>query len=277
MDPEHALGWACLAWAETLAAVTGHKELEEGIPKAREAAARALALAPDLAEGHLALGVIQHWYDFDFKGAEASYRRALEIAPDNAEVVRAAGLLAFCLGRFDQAIELCRRAVEQDPLSVSSYAYLGRAFRGAGQLEEAEGAFRKGLEMSPESTATHLLLAMVLDAQGRREEALAEILQERADWARLYGLAIIHQTGDRPAESDAALRELTEKCGTSAAYQVAGAHAARGEVDAAFEWLERAYELRDSGVALTKVEPLLRPLHSDPRWRPFLRKVGLED
>jgi tetratricopeptide (TPR) repeat protein len=220
--------------------------------------------------------VVQHWYEFDFRGAEASYQRALEVAPDNAEVLRAAGLLAFCLGRFDEALGLCRRAIDLDPLSVSTYAYLARVYRGTGQLPEAESTFRKGLEMSPESTSVHLLLGLVLDAQGRREEALAEVMQEPANWARLYGLAIVHHTGGRPAESDAALSELTETCGTSAAYQVAGAHAGRGEIDAAFEWLERAYALRDSGVALTKVDPLLQPLHSDPRWQPFLRKVGLD-
>jgi serine/threonine-protein kinase len=275
-DSGHALAWACLSWAETLASVTGHKPLAEGIPLAREAAARALALAPDLPEGHLALGVIRHWYDFDFKSAEASYTRALESSPNNAEVLRAAGLLTFCLGRLDEAIALCRRAIEQDPLSVSSYTYLGRALRGADRLQEAEAAFRKMREISPESTSTHLLLALVLDARGQRNEALAEVLKEPADWARLFGLAIIHHTGGRPSESDTALRELTETCGTHAAYQVAVAHAVRGETDAAFEWLERAHALRDSGVAMTKAEPLLRPLHADPRWMPFLRKLGLE-
>lgn len=136
---------------------------------------------------------------------------------------------------------LCRRATEQDPLSVASYTYFGRVCRAAGLLADAEDAFRKALEISPEGVTSRLLLAWTLDAQGRGEEALAEAMSETAAWARLCALAVIHHTGGRPAESDRALRDLTEKHSGDAAYQVALAHAARGEADQAFEWLERAY------------------------------------
>jgi serine/threonine protein kinase/tetratricopeptide (TPR) repeat protein len=277
VDPGHALAWAGLSWAHALEAAVGFAPVLEGNARARDAAERALRLEPDLAEGHLALGTVQLWHDWDWKSADASFRRALELAPGNAEVLRASGLLAYNLGRLDEAMALCRRAIEQDPLTVSSYTYFGRVCRWAGLLSEAEDAFRRGMEISPEGVASGMLLALTLDGQGRGEEALAEAMSEKEDWARLCALAIIHHTGGRPAESDRALRELIDRRAGDAAYQIAMAHAVRGESDAAFEWLDRAYSQRDSGLAIMKPEPVLRSLHADPRWEAFLRKMGLAD
>ena len=118
---------------------------------------------------------------------------------------------------------------------------------------------------------------MSLLAQGRSDEALAEALQEPEEAYRLCALAIIHHAADRRAEADAALHELIDKHGDDAAYQVAIVYAARGETDLAFEWLERAYAQRDSGLSEMKIQPWLRPLHADPRWGVFLRKMGLDD
>jgi hypothetical protein len=94
---------------------------------------------------------------------------------------------------------------------------------------------------------------------------------------RLFALAVIQHDAGRHAESDQALHELAEKYGDVGAYQVAQAHAARGEAAPAFEWLERAFTQRDAGIFWTKVDPLLGSLHSDPRWGLFLRKLGLAD
>lgn len=276
-DPGHALAWACLSWAHALEGAIGFAGVDDAFPKAREVAQHALALEPELAEGHLALASVQHWYDWDWKSADASYRRALELAPGNAEVLRAVGLLALCLGRPDEAETLCRRAIDQDPLSVSSYTYLGRVYRSKGLLADAEHVFRKALEISPDGAASHGLLAWTLDEQGRGEEALEESLKEKEDWARNTSLAIIHHTAGRAAESDRALRELIETRARDAAYQVAEVYAMRGEADQAFEWLERAYAQRDSGVALTKCDPHFRSLHGDARWGAFLKKLGLPD
>src|SRR6185436_1196197 len=102
-------------------------------------------------------------------------------------------------------------------------------------------------------------------------------LRESEEWARLWALAIIHHAAGRPAEADAALRELIDKFSEGAAYQLAEAYAARGETDRAFECLERAYDASDPGLSSMRVEPLLVALHDDPRWGAFLRKMGLAD
>jgi tetratricopeptide (TPR) repeat protein len=277
IEAGQALAWAWLSWAETLAAITGHGQLDSGIGRAREAVTRAMALEPDLAEGHLALGWIRLWYDFDWRGAEDSFRRALELAPGNAEVMRAAGMMAHIHGRFEEALARWLSALEQDPLSVSSYAFIARAYTAMGRLPEAEDAFRKGLEISPEATLIRCLLALVLDEQGRHDEALAEVSKEPAEWARLFGLGIVHFNSGRPEESRRALQSLIEVGATHSAYQIAVVHTVRGELDAAFEWLERAYVQRDSGLAFMRAHGQLRSLQGDPRWRPFLRKMGFSD
>jgi TolB-like protein/Tfp pilus assembly protein PilF len=278
LDPEFALAWAELGRAyASEAGQWGCAPVVEGFARAREAVARALVLEPDLAEGHAEMGWIQMIHDWDWRGAEASYRRALELAPGNAVALRRAGLLASNLGRLDEAIGLVRRAVEQDPLSANAYGILGLVLHATGRLEEAEAAFRKALELSPQRAATHAHLSLSVLAQGRGEEALAEALREPDEARRLWALAIIHHAAGRRAESDAALQELIAKYEIDSAYQVAEVYAARGEADLAFEWLERAYAQRDGGLAEMKTDPRLRSLHVDPRWDAFLRKMGLAD
>jgi Flp pilus assembly protein TadD len=172
---------------------------------------------------------------------------------------------------------LYRRAIEQDPVNPGAYYSLGNVLDAAGRAAEAEQAYRKVLELSPQQIIVRDFLALNLLAQGRSDEALAEALQEPQEVYRLCALAIIHHAEDRGVEADAALHDLIDKHAEYAAYQVAIVYAARGETDVAFEWLERAYTQRDSGLSETKIQPWLRPLHADPRWGVFLRKMGLAD
>jgi serine/threonine protein kinase/tetratricopeptide (TPR) repeat protein len=276
-DPGHALAWVALARAWAYMAGFGWAPVAEGYGRAREAAQRALTVEPDLAEGHMALGELKAAHDWDWKGADASLRRALELAPGNADVLRAAGGLACDLGRLEEAAMLGRRAVEQDPLSSGAYMALGHAYRLAGMNSDAEEAIRRALEFAPQRVAGRMVLSVVLLLQGRTEDALAEAEQEREEWARLSALAVVQHARGRREEADGALADLTRKYGNVAGLQIAAVHAFRGDTEAAFEWLESAYRERDPGLASMKREPLFLSLHSDPRWGAFLKKMGLED
>ena len=276
LDPDHALAWATLGQAYPWAAGTGLMSPDEGMMRGREAAERALAIEPNLAEGHTALGLVRHWYAYDWTGAEASFARALELAPGSADALQAAGMLDYCLGRFDRALELMRRAGDADPLSMIGPTYVSRILFSAGRLAEAEAEARSTLARWTASTREHSLLALVLVAQGRNEEALVEASAEPTSWARLWSLAIVAWKAGRNAESDAALALLEQEHGDSSAFQVAQVRAVRGESDAAFAWLERALEAHDAGIALAKVSPHLNALHGDARWPAFLRRIGLE-
>jgi len=169
-----------------------------------------------------------------------------------------------------------RRAIDADPLSMIGPSYVARIYYSAGRLKEAEAELRSNLARSTSSTREHATLAFVLMEQGRGDEALAEARAETADWARQWALAAIYWRLGRKAESDEALAQLGRDHAHDATIQVAQVRAVRGENDAAFAWLERARDVRDSGVALVKVSSQLKSLHTDPRWAVFLRKVGLE-
>jgi TolB-like protein/Flp pilus assembly protein TadD len=275
-DPEFALAWVSLSAAYAEEAGQSWVPLAAGLGRAREAAARALALEPKLAEAHAATGWIRMNYDCDWRGAEASFGRALELAPGNAAGLRHAAGLAFRLGRLDEAIKLWGRAIEQDPLNASAYHSLGITLDAADRLAEAEQAYRKALELAPQRHGAHAFLGLNLLAQGRSDEALDEALREPESW-RFYALAIIHHAAGRRAEADAALNELIAKHAGDAAFQIAVVYAARGEMDLSFQWLERAYVQRDPGLSDLKCISLLRPLRADPRWGALLRKMGLAD
>ena len=101
-------------------------------------------------------------------------------------------------------------------------------------------------------------------------------MRESESWARNFALALIHHAAGREAQADEALHERIRTDAHDAAYQIAEVQAVRGDIDAAFEWLERAYAQRDAGIPWTKIDPFLRSLHGDPRWNIFLRKAGFE-
>jgi len=276
-DPEFARAWVELALAYSREADWGWAPVAEGYARAREAVKRGLSLEPDLAEGHVENARIAMQYDWDWRGAEASIRRALELAPGNARGLRMAGSIALNQGHFKQAIALIRQALEQDPLSASAYSNLATALHAEDSFEESEHAFQKALELAPQSTFARAFFSMTLLSQGRGEEALAEAMREPDEVIRLWALGIIQHALGRREDSDKSLRDLIERGAADAAFQIAEFHAARGEADAAFEWLERAYTQRDGGLTLMKTRPRFRFLHGDPRWDALLKKVGLAE
>jgi serine/threonine protein kinase/tetratricopeptide (TPR) repeat protein len=276
LDPEFALAWAELGRMFARGAGLGWAPIDEGFRKAREAAMHSLSLEPRLAEGHALMAFIQVNYDWDWRSAEHSLRRAMELAPGNDLVLRRAGMFAYVFGRNEEAIRLFHSALARDPLNVASWNNLGLAYRAASRLEEAANAYRKVKELLPGSILASAYLSLVLAAQGKGEEALAEAPGEKDEMYRLWALAIVQHDLGRRTESDEALRLLIEKDAGDAAYQIAQVHAARRETDAAFEWLERAYEQRDAGLSMLKSSVELRNLHGDPRWLALIRKLGLE-
>ncbi|HEY6572758.1 MAG TPA: tetratricopeptide repeat protein, partial [Candidatus Eisenbacteria bacterium] len=277
IDPTHALAWSELARAHMNEVNGAWTPIEEGMARCRAAVEQALALEPDLAEALARRGSIKKNWDWDWRGAEADYRRALELAPGSAVVLDGAGVLAESLGRLDEAISLMRRAVEKDPLSAAGYSNIGVTYHAAGMLAEAEDATRKAIELAPQRVVIHSSLALILLDQGRAEEALQEALREPEETFRLWALAVVHHAAGRSRESDEALDALIASYADDWAYQVAEACAARGQTEEAYRWLDRAYAQRDPGLSYLKPDPLLRPLHADPRWPVLLAKVGLAE
>src|SRR5438477_4954424 len=275
IDPSFALAWAGLSQIHFVQAGYGFAPINEGFERAREAAQNALRLAPDLAEGHIALGTVLEGNDWNFTAAEASFRRALELAPGDANALRAAAQLERILGRVDEALGLIRKAVALDPLSARTHRQAAMIALMCERFDEAAMSFQLALDLEPNAALNHAFLAITRLFQGRAEEALTLAKAESHDVFRNVAFAMFHRVQGRTAESDAALQRLASGFGWTAAYQVAEVYAYRDEVDKAFEWLERAYAQRDPGVTYSATDVILRSLHADPRWQPFLKRMGL--
>lgn len=276
LDPGFALCWAELGRAYTIEAGRAWVTVGEGFDLAREAAMRALELEPELAEGFALLGRIQITYDLDLASAEISYERALELAPGSSDVLDGASVLYYKLGRLDEAVELGRRVLIQDPLSAAFWHNLGLTCHAADLLDESEKAFRRALEIAPQRFVSAALLAIVLMDQDRGEEALAQAMLEPDVFWRVWSLAIINHASGRRSDSDQGLQKLLMEHAVNNDYQIAEVYSMRGELDMAFEWLERAISDRDAGVTHGKVNPRFRPLHGDPRWAVLLKKIGFK-
>jgi len=275
LDPEFALAWAQLGEACYRQAGYGWVPLQKGRRRAREARERALAIEPDLIEGHLAVAAALHYDERDHEGAESLLRKVMEQAPGDARALRFSGVIAMHAGRLEEAIGLYHRALELDPLSARTQHSLAWSLHCLGRHVEAVAAYRKALELVPNMTGTRALLSIVLLDLGRGDEARAEAEAEPNEAMRLYAVACIEWTYGHGAEADALLDRLIERFADDAPSQIAGVYATRGDLDQAFEWLERAHAIRDPGLLELRNFPNFRPVRSDPRWGAFLRRTGL--
>jgi TolB-like protein/Tfp pilus assembly protein PilF len=277
IDPGFALAWAELSRIQQQQAGYGFAEIREGMEQARQSAFEALRIAPDLPEGYVALGLLQQGHDWDWNAAEASLRRALDLMPGKADALRALASLARYRGKLDEALALVRQAIALDPLSVRMYTTAGIICLNLDRLDDAAGYLAHALAMNPSAGLSHAMLAGVRCFQGRTDEALADAEAESHPVFRRFVLAIVQHARGNREQSDAQLQELIEGFGWTASYQIAMVHAARGEVDQAFTWLDRAYEQRDPGLAQVMCDRYFRSLYDDPRWPRLLKKMRFID
>jgi tetratricopeptide (TPR) repeat protein len=274
LDPRYAPAWAELARCRAGQADRGYVPEQEGYRQAQQAVDRALALDKNLAEAYAVLGLIRN-HDWDWTGADAAYRRAFQLAPGDATIIGGVADSAWTLGRMDDAISLYRRATEIEPQDNNLYYNLGLVLDSAGRWEEATQALTRALELAPEMEGPHFTLCRIYLGQSRAQDALAEAGKEKHPVFRLLGSTLAYYALGRRTESDANLAELIAKFGTDDPYQIADAYAGRGETDQAFEWLDRAWSQRDSGLVEAKVDPLLSSLKKDPRYAALLTKMRL--
>jgi tetratricopeptide (TPR) repeat protein len=144
-----------------------------------------------------------------------------------------------------------------------------------GQLDKAAADYKKALELNPDVVAADMVLSQIYVMQGRPQHALPEIELVRYDPVRAFLYPMAYYALGRKKEADAALSELIAKYLASMAYSIADVYAFRNQSDKAFEWLDRAYAQRDSSLIVTKVDPLLKSLHHDPRFSALLKKIHL--
>jgi TolB-like protein/DNA-binding winged helix-turn-helix (wHTH) protein len=274
LDPSYAIAWVGLSRSHYWQANAGVVPSEEGQRLARETVERALVLNPNLGAAHAQLGRLQRQVDFDWIAANASIQQAIALEPGNPEFVRVAASSAAYLGRFDQALRLARQAIDLDPLNADSWENVGEIEFIAGQLAKAAADCQKAVELNPDVAGGHFFLIQIYVMQGRPQDALPEIDGVGPDSLRGVISAITYYALGRKKESDATLTATIAKYHESDAYGIAEDYAFRNQSDEAFEWLDRAYSQRDGGLIATKVDPILKSLHNDPRFVAFLKKLN---
>ncbi len=274
-DPHYALAYAALSkswWA--LGDITG-EDVAEANRKARVAAERAVSEDPKSAEGHSALGQILVSVDRNAKGAEAEFRRAVELAPASADPKIGLSSIIGDFGQIEEAVELLQQAVRLEPLSTNAHFDLARLLTSLGRYDEAAQSARKAIELQPGGAGTWEMLALVEAKRGDGEAALKAAAQETdPDW-RAYAMALAQQARGDAVAADAALNALIAGHSDDMSFQIAAVYAFRGDADKTFEWLDRAYEKHDPGVMAIIDNPFTRELRSDPRFAAFCKKVGL--
>jgi tetratricopeptide (TPR) repeat protein len=231
-------------------------------------------LSPELAEAHVALGRIRYTYDRDWPGAEASFRRALEIDPNNLDAHYFYAMLLMGLGRFAESIEHIERAAQLDPLSSMIQSGFGRVLYRARRYDEAIEHLHRAIALEPRNYSAYSRLGDVYDSAGRYAEALASYEQARgAGFGENWHVVRRARVYARMGRTDQARRMLQDlESGTGVPLvEGAKAYAALGDRDRAFELLFQAVD-EPSLVIFIKEEPTFDRLHPDARWKALLAR-----
>jgi TolB-like protein/lipoprotein NlpI len=272
LDPDYALAYAERSEAWTLIGdLTG--EGKTAWPKARTDAEKAVAIAPALAEAHAALGWVRFFTEWRFAEGLDELKRAKELAPANPTANDLLARMIVYVGKPQDAEKQARQAVETDPLAFPPQNNLGRILWYEGKLDEADAAARKAAELQPNSASSRRWQVLVAIKRGDSETALREAQLEPDASYRRFELAVAqYARGDRNA-ADAALADLIAH-NQGLDYQVAQVYAVRGEKEKAIEWLQIAFDHRDTGMLALLVDPLLNSLRDDPRYKALIAKMN---
>ena len=246
--------------------------LRETFEKVRVDAQQAITLAPDLAEGHLALADYFRDGALDFARANEEYERALALAPGNARVQREYSRLAVDIGQAQAALTAARRAVVLDPLNGRVHRTLGLVLFYARRYEEAIAAFQDVLALNPDDTGSYGYRGIAYYVLGDLQTARAACESKSNYWGQLC-LAIVYDKLARHPEAEAQLAKARASLGDAAAYQYAWIYAQWGNKPRAIEWLETALRLRDPGLQDLRVDLLLDPLRKEPRFQAIERTL----
>jgi TolB-like protein len=274
LDPNYAEVYAERGEVWTLVGdLTGTRPT--AYPKARSDAEKAVALAPELAEAHAALGWVRCFTEWNFAKGLPELQLAKKLSPTNPTANDLLARIVVYLGRIDDAERQARQAVELDPLSFATQFNLGRVLFVAGKLDEAEACGRKVAELQPTASSSHRWQVLVAVERHDGEGAMREAQLEPDAAFHLFLLSLAHYIRGEQQEADATLTELVAKYRDRLAYQIAEAYALRGEKDKAFEWLQISFDNHDGGTLSLLVDPFLRGLQDDPRYKNLLAKLGL--
>jgi DNA-binding winged helix-turn-helix (wHTH) protein/TolB-like protein/Tfp pilus assembly protein PilF len=273
-DPSYALAYAGLADCYVLVPFYTFEPANDAVPKAKEAALKALEIDENIAEAHASLAYARFIYDWDWPGAEAELKRSLELNPNYPTAHHWYADYLAAMGRPQEAIPEMQHAVALDPLSLIMNTDLGWVLYSAGRYDDAIVQLQKTIEMQPAYPPAHWTLGKAYEAKGMYAEAIAEFQKNGNDKAELgralalsgrkdEALRIIdglkHSTSERPAPK----------------LSIGLLYCAVGDNGHAMTWLERALQEREHRLVYLKFDPNLGELRSDARFLDLMHRIGL--
>jgi serine/threonine-protein kinase len=282
LDPLYARAFAGLADSYSILGNVKAIPPGEAYPKAKNAALQGLAIDDGLAELHTSLAFVQRYWEWDWEASRSSFERAVALNPGYSTAHRFYAHLLTGLGEHDAAIDRAMHALELDPLSLILYTAVGDALFYARRYDDAMGYYRKCIEMDGGFVPGHTDLARALELAGRYEEAIeefktAEALTPKGPPEPSSGLAHVYARMGRRDDALKIVEELKELSRTRyvSPYGIASIYACMGEIEAALDWLEKAYDEHDQTLVWVKVHPRLDAVRGDARYENLLRKMSL--
>jgi TolB-like protein/Flp pilus assembly protein TadD len=274
LDPGYALAYAdrslaladfAVNWATGPAVHASHN-------KAQTDAHKAIALAPDLPEGHLALaGFLEN--SLEFARASQEYKRALALGPGNARLLRNYGWFAVLMGQSESGLAAVRRAVVLDPLNSDAHESLGITLFYLRRFNEAIAAYERAQTLNPDNPFLSAVIGLAQYELGNLDEALSSCEKKVDHDLNQLCLAIMYKKLGRRAAANAMLARLRASNGDTGATLYTWIYAQWGDTDRALDWLETAMRLRDPRLERIKTAPLLDPLRKEPRFQAVERKL----
>jgi TolB-like protein/DNA-binding winged helix-turn-helix (wHTH) protein len=270
-DPNYALAWAGLA--DSLISIGNVEEVDPAayMPRARDAALKALQLDPSLAEAHAALGMVACHYDFDWPTAEREYKRAFELNPNYASAHQYYSLGLMAHGRFAEAnaqLEIARRL---DPLALIVEVDLALLRKYQRDFDGVIAVSKSILERDPNYHLGYSMLTTGYFCERRWDDwRAADAKHPQGD----YMLALVN---GRPDEIERVLGKMMEeaKAGARRPYDVAHVATMKGDRSLALDWLEKSYQHHDYWMLYINVDPEYDALRSDPRFQAIIHRLGV--
>jgi TolB-like protein/Flp pilus assembly protein TadD len=281
IDPNYALAYTGVGFYYN--AMSGSDmSSNEAMPKAREAARKALALDETVSDAHLLLGSVAIQYDWDWATAEQEFKRAIELNPNDPRPHEwYAGALSINIARAEQTIAEAEKAQWLDPVSAETNWFLGVYFYNVHRYDEAIDQLRKTVELDPNYWPSHEYLGLAYAQKGNLPEAIKE-LQRAHEIERNFPeptryLGAVYALAGKQSEALKIIEQLKAQSSHSYVdpYNIAAVYAGLGDKDRAMEWLNRAYAERSNYLPGLKVDPFMDLLRSDPRFDELVKRVGI--
>jgi len=274
IDPRYLPAWDGLARNAINEATFGMISPKTGYARAVAAERQALSIDPNFAPGIAMLGGVNAYYTGRRAVQARAYQRALAIDPSNIHVLNDVAIFLSTLGREHQALKINSAILRRDPVNPLILNNQGDYQLGVGDYDAAITSFHMILALSPHSSGTHADISSALLLKGNPTAALAQIKLETNKSLRLLGLPPVYCALGRKQAANRILSALTAKHAKYDAYDIASDYAYCGDTDKAFAWLDKAANNHDPAIAGIATEPSFDKIKSDPRWLPYLHKVG---